>query len=190
MTSYSELCPIVLIAIGLSMDAFAVSITSGITVQCLKIKHAFKIAFFFGAFQAIMPVLGWLAGIGLKSSVESIDHWIAFGLLTFIGLKMIYEAVWIKEIEKKCDPLNLIVLFGLAIATSIDALAVGITFAFIKVPIITPALIIGIITFTISLSGVYIGNRMGDRLGSKMEVIGGLILIGIGIKILLEHLYR
>jgi len=188
MTSFAELYPIILIAIGLSMDAFAVSITSGITIQCLKIRHAFRIAFFFGLFQAIMPVLGWLAGMGLKNYVEAFDHWIAFGLLTFIGGKMIYEAVWITEVEKKCDPLNLIVLFGLAIATSIDALAVGITFAFIKVPIITPALLIGLITFSISLGGVFIGNRMGDRLSSKMEVIGGLILIGIGIKILLQHI--
>lgn len=190
MTNTFELLPIILIAIGLSMDALAVSITSGITINCLRVKHAFKIAFFFGAFQAIMPLLGWLAGIGLKSYVETIDHWIAFGLLTFIGMKMIYEAVWINELEKKCDPLNLIVLLGLAIATSIDALAVGITFAFIKVPIITPALIIGVITFTLSLSGVYIGNKIGDKLGSKMEVLGGLILIGIGIKILFEHLCR
>ena len=189
MTSFSELYPIILIAIGLSMDAFAVSITSGITIKCLRIKHAFRIAFFFGAFQAIMPVIGWLAGIGLKQYVENFDHWIAFGLLVFIGGKMIYEAVWIKEIEKKCDPLNLIVLLGLAIATSIDALAVGVTFAFLKVSIFTPALIIGCITFVISLGGVYLGNKAGDRLGSTMEVVGGLILIGMGIKILIQHLF-
>jgi putative Mn2+ efflux pump MntP len=170
------------------MDAFAVSITSGITIQCLQIKHALRIAFFFGLFQALMPIVGWLAGIGLKSYVEAFDHWIAFSLLVFIGAKMIYEAVWIKEVEKKCDPLNLVVLLGLAVATSIDALAVGITFAFLKVSIITPAVLIGCITFGISLSGVFIGNKVGDKLGSKMEVIGGLILIGIGIKILLQHL--
>ncbi len=171
------------------MDAFAVSITSGITIKCLQIKHAFRIAFFFGAFQAFMPVIGWLAGIGLKQYVEAFDHWIAFGLLVFIGAKMIYEAIWIKEIEKKCDPLNLVVLLGLAVATSIDALAVGITFAFLKVSIITPAIIIGCITFVISFAGVNIGNKAGDKFGSTMEVIGGFILIGIGIKILLQHLY-
>jgi putative Mn2+ efflux pump MntP len=188
MTSFAELYPIILIAIGLSMDAFAVSITSGITIDCLRLKHAARIAFFFGAFQAVMPILGWLAGIGLKQYVEAFDHWIAFGLLLFIGVKMIYEAVWIKEVEKKCDPLNITILLGLAIATSIDALAVGVTFAFIKVPIITPAVIIGLTTFTISFGGVFIGNKFGNRLGSKMEVIGGLILIAIGVKILLQHI--
>ena len=184
----SELYPILLIAVGLAMDAFAVSITSGITIDCLKIRYAFRIALFFGLFQAFMPIIGWLAGVGLKQYVEKFDHWIAFGLLVFIGGKMIYEAVWIREVEKKCDPLNVIVLLGLAVATSIDALAVGVTFAFIRVPIITPAIIIGVITFFISLCGVFIGNRMGDRLGSKMEVIGGVILIGIGVKILFQHL--
>jgi putative Mn2+ efflux pump MntP len=186
--SFQEIYPIIFIAIGLAMDAFAVSITSGITIECLKIKHAFRIALFFGLFQALMPILGWLAGIGLKQYVEAFDHWIAFGLLLFIGGKMIYEALWISEVEKKCDPLNLYVLLGLAIATSIDALAVGVTFAFIKIPIITPALVIGVITFSISFSGVFIGNRLGDQLGSKMEVIGGIILIGMGVKILLQHL--
>jgi manganese efflux pump family protein len=186
--NFNELISIVLIAIGLSMDAFAVSITSGITIECLRIKHAARIAFFFGAFQALMPILGWLAGIGLKQYVERFDHWIAFGLLVFIGSKMIYEAVWIREVEKKCNPLNFMILLGLAVATSIDALAVGVTFAFLKVPIITPAIIIGVITFTISFCGVFIGNKVGDRLGSKMEIIGGLILIGIGIKILLQHI--
>ena len=135
-----------------------------------------------------MPVLGWLAGIGLKQYVEAYDHWIAFGLLVFIGGKMIYEAIWIEEVEKKCDPLNLYVLLGLAVATSIDALAVGITFAFLKIAIITPAIVIGVITFLISFSGVYLGRGIGSRLGSKMEIFGGLILIGIGVKILLQHL--
>lgn len=188
MLSSGQLLSIILIAVGLAMDAFAVSITSGCTIQCLKIRHAFRIAFLFGMFQALMPVLGWLAGIGLKQYVEAFDHWIAFALLVFIGGKMIYEAVWMEEVERKCDSLNLYVLLGLAVATSIDALAVGITFAFLKIAIITPALIIGIITFGISLGGVFIGNRLGDRLGYKMEIFGGLILIGIGIKILIQHL--
>ncbi len=182
-----HLWSIILISLGLAMDAFAVSITKGITIQCLKLRHAVKIAVFFGGFQALMPLLGWLAGIGLKQYVESFDHWIAFALLSFIGTKMIYEAIWIKEVEKKCDPLNLVVLLGLAIATSIDALAVGISFAFLHISIISPALIIGVITFVLSLAGVFIGNRIGDRLGSKMEVLGGIILIGMGIKILLSH---
>lgn len=188
MTDFSAYYSIILISFGLAMDAFAVSITNGITIQCLKLRHALRIAIFFGGFQALMPVLGWLAGIGLKQYVESYDHWIAFGLLFFIGIKMIYEAIWIDEVEKKCDPLNILVLLGLAIATSIDALAVGVSFAFLKIDIVSPALIIGLITFLLSLAGVFIGNRMGDKLGSKMEILGGIILIGMGFKILLSHL--
>lgn len=188
MSNFTQLWSIILISIGLAMDAFAVSITNGITIQCLKLKHAVKIAIFFGGFQALMPLIGWLAGIGLKQYVESFDHWIAFALLLFIGAKMIYEAIWIDEVEKKCDPLNLVVLLGLAIATSIDAMAVGVTFAFLHIAIITPAIIIGLITFGLSLAGVFIGNRLGDRLGSKMEILGGIILIGMGTKILMSHL--
>lgn len=188
MTNNIQIWSIILISLGLAMDAFAVSITNGITIQCLKIRNALKIAVFFGGFQALMPLIGWLAGLGLKQYVESFDHWIAFGLLLFIGAKMIYEAVWINEVEKKCDPLNLIVLLGLAIATSIDAMAVGITFAFLHIAIFTPAIIIGLITFCLSFAGVFIGNRIGDRLGSRMEVLGGIILIGMGCKILLSHL--
>ncbi len=188
MNFVADILPIILISLGLAMDAFAVSITNGITIQCLRLKHALKIAIFFGGFQALMPLIGWLAGIGLKQYVESFDHWIAFALLLFIGAKMIYETIWIDEVEKKCDPLNLVVLLGLAIATSIDAMAVGVTFAFLHIAIVTPAIIIGVITFALSLAGVFIGNRLGDRLGSKMEVLGGIILIGMGTKILLSHL--
>lgn len=185
---FHDYLSIILISLGLAMDAFAVSITNGITIKCLRLRHAVKIAVFFGGFQALMPVLGWLAGIGLKQYVEAIDHWIAFGLLSFIGAKMIYEAVWIQEVEKKCDPLNVFVLLSLAIATSIDAMAVGVTFAFLHISIATPAITIGVITFLLSLAGVFIGNRMGDRIGSKMEILGGVILIGMGTKILLSHL--
>lgn len=188
MLDFNQLWPIIFISVGLAMDAFAVSITNGITIQCLKLRYAIRIAVFFGGFQALMPLIGWLAGLGLKQYVESFDHWIAFALLLFIGAKMIYEAIWIDEVEKKCDPLNLVVLLGLAIATSIDAMAVGITFAFLHVAILLPAIIIGVITFALSLAGVFIGNCLGDRIGSKMEVVGGIILIGMGLKILLEHL--
>lgn len=183
-----EIYQVCLIGLGLAMDAFAVSIGSGIAIQCLRARNALRVALFFGGFQALMPVMGWLAGRGLKSYVESFDHWIAFALLAGIGIKMIYESVWLKEAQKKCDPLNLLVLFGLAIATSIDALAVGVSFAFLNVEIVSPALIIGAITFALCFAGVYIGNRIGDRLGTKMEVLGGIILILMGIKILLEHL--
>ena len=177
------------IAIGLSMDAFAVSITSGFIIKRLKVKHALLIAVFFGGFQAIMPVIGWLAGLTVKSLIENVDHWIAFGLLAFIGGKMIYESFKLEQDEKALDPLNILVLFMLAIATSIDALAVGLTFAFLKIKILTPIVIIGCTTFIISFIGVYIGDRFGHFFEKKMEFLGGLILIGIGLKILIEHLF-
>lgn len=170
------------------MDAFAVSITSGSAIKRLHIKHALRIAFFFGAFQALMPVIGWLAGLSLIDVITGIDHWIAFGLLVFIGCKMIYESTLMSSEEKNNNPLNIGVLLMLSIATSIDALAVGLSLSFIKVFIVTPALIIGIITFSLSYLGVYIGNRLGHFFENKFEVVGGIILIGIGIKILAEHL--
>lgn len=179
---------VLLIAIGLAMDAFAVSIARGIALKKLRVHHALIIAAFFGLFQALMPVLGWLAGLGLKDFISEIDHWIAFGLLSLIGINMILESRRLEKAEEPIKGLSLQVLFVLAVATSIDALAVGLSFAFLKISIATPALIIGAITFGLSFSGVYIGNRIGHLLESKIEVIGGLILIGIGIKILLEHL--
>ena len=179
---------IVLIGIGLAMDALAVSITSGFTLKTFKVRYAFKIAIFFGAFQAIMPVLGWLAGNSFRQYIESVDHWIAFGLLAFIGGKMIYESTIMKKTESKADPNNLLILFGLSLATSIDALAVGISFSVLKLEIIGPVLIIGLVTFIFSFFGVYIGKRFGKFLGNKIEITGGVVLIGIGIKILIEHL--
>lgn len=178
----------ILIAIGLAMDAFAVSISSGLCIKRVKNRHAFKIAFSFGAFQAVMPALGWLAGRTLSSLVSSIDHWIAFLLLTIIGGKMIYEAQKEKEDKKMMNPLKPHILLALSVATSIDALAVGITFAFLNVTIITPVAIIGLITFILSFVGVHIGNRMGHFFEKKIEILGGLILIGIGLKILIQHL--
>jgi len=183
-----DLIIILFIAIGLAMDAFAVSITSGIRIRNLRIKHAFKIAIFFGSFQAFMPVIGWLAGLSLRDFISEIDHWIAFGLLSLIGCKMIYESITIDPSEKKLDPLNVYVLLILAIATSIDALAVGVSFAFLKVLIATPIIVIGIVTFLLSFIGVFIGNKLGHFFEKKIEIIGGLILIGIGVKILVEHL--
>lgn len=179
---------IILIALGLAMDAFAVSIASGVTIKNIKAKHALKIGLFFGAFQAIMPVIGWLAGLSLKNFISSFDHWVVFGILCFIGAKMIYESTKLKEEKQDNDPLNGFVLLILAIATSIDALAVGISFAFLKIAIFTPVLVIGGITFILSFCGVYIGDRLGHFFESKIEVLGGIILIGIGTKILLEHI--
>ncbi len=170
------------------MDAFAVSITSGITIKNLKINNALKIALFFGLFQAIMPLVGWLAGLSLKDFISEIDHWIAFGLLSFIGCKMIYESITVQSSKKEINPLNVYVLLVLAVATSIDALAVGVSFAFLKVSIVTPVIIIGTVTFLLSYLGVYIGDRIGHFFENKIEIAGGLLLIGIGLKILIESL--
>ncbi len=183
-----DLITIIFIALGLAMDAFAVSIASGVTLKKVRLRYAFRVALFFGGFQALMPLLGWLAGNSFSSYIAAFDHWVAFGLLAFIGGKMIYESTVLKEAEKKTDPRNLTILFILAIATSIDALAVGLSFSFLNVTIIEPVIIIGVITFLLSFAGVYIGARTGSFFENKIEIIGGIILIGIGIKILIEHL--
>ncbi len=169
------------------MDAFAVSVTSGITIKRLKIEHAVRIALFFGAFQAVMPVIGWLAGLGLSGFVANVDHWVAFGLLTFIGCKMIYEAFALEPDERRSDPLNVQVLLVLSIATSIDALAVGVSFALLAVSIITPVLVIGAITFGLSLLGALLGGRLGGLFAKRAEIGGGLVLIAIGVRILIAH---
>jgi len=183
-----DIVSIIFIAFGLAMDAFAVSITSGLTIKNLRINSALKIAIFFGTFQAVMPLIGWLAGLSFRNFIVGIDHWIAFGLLTVIGCKMIYESTKMELDKKKIDPLNFYVLFILSIATSIDALVVGLSLSFLKVFIALPAIIIGIITFLLSIFGVYFGNRFGHYFERKIEIAGGVILISIGIKILIEHL--
>ena len=170
------------------MDAFAVSITSGLTIKSLKINNALKIAIFFGLFQAIMPLIGWLAGLSFRDFISDVDHWMAFGLLSVIGCKMIYESSKMELNKKKINPLNIYVLLVLSVATSIDALAVGLSLSFLKVSIVLPAVIIGIVTFLLSIIGVYFGNRFGHYFERKIEIFGGLILICIGIKILIEHL--
>jgi putative Mn2+ efflux pump MntP len=178
---------ILFIAFGLAMDAFAVSITNGITIKHQRINNALKIGIFFGSFQALMPLIGWLAGLRLRDFISGFDHWVAFGLLSLIGGKMIYESTKIGD-DKEIRSLNLFVLFLLSIATSIDALAVGLSFAFLKISIATPIIVIGIVTFILSFLGVLVGNKLGHFFENKMEILGGLILIGIGIKILIEHL--
>lgn len=178
---------VVLIGVGLAMDAFAVSIASGITIEKMKLRHAFRISAFFGSFQAIMPLIGWAAGLTFRSYIESLDHWIAFILLGFIGIKMIRDSR--KEEEESFDPLNVYVLFTLSIATSIDALAVGVTFSFLDIIVWEAALIIGVVTFIICLIGTKLGKSYGHLLEDKVEVAGGLILIAIGFKILIQHLF-
>jgi putative Mn2+ efflux pump MntP len=182
-----DLISVFLIAAGLSMDAFAVSLSTGMALRCTAID-AFKLAFFFGFFQFMMPVIGWAGASSFSSLISSIDHWIAFALLSLIGIKMIYESLK-KDENRECPVLNLRTLFILAIATSIDALAVGISFAFLNVSIVKPVIIIGLVTFSFSLAGVYIGKKSGHFFEKKMELFGGLILILIGIKILAEHIF-
>ena len=176
-------------AIGLSMDAFAVSVCNAMMVNNLRLRDAAKFGLFYGFFQALMPLIGWLAGKTFSSYVIAFDHWVAFVLLAFIGGKMILDAVRGEEECSNENPLKFKVLFVLAIATSIDALAVGITFAFMKMAILSSVLLIGAITFAISTAGALIGKKAGSALGSRAEIVGGIILILIGAKILIEHLF-
>ncbi len=178
------------IALGVSMDAFAVAVTSGIIINKVKLKNALKIGFFFGFFQALMPLIGWGAGIGFHHYIEKFDHWIAFILLVIIGGKMIYESFKGDEGEedKNKNPLQLKVLLFLAVATSIDALAVGISFAFLEIPIFSSIIIIGMVTFIFSFLGVLIGKSSGQFLRGKAEIVGGVVLTFIGVKILFDHL--
>ena len=180
-----------LIGVGLAMDAFAVSICKGLGMPKVKRKNAFIIGLFFGGFQALMPFLGWALGKSFEKYIIQIDHWIAFILLVFIGGKMIYEVMNPSEedtVTVRDIPLDLKELMILAIATSIDALAVGVTFAFLNYPIMEAISIIGILTFIICVAGVYIGNYFGSRFKKQAELASGVILIMIGLKILLEHL--
>ena len=176
-----------LTAVGLSMDAFAVSVCKGLSERDLRPWDAVKTGLFFGGFQALMPLLGWLLGTRFESYITEIDHWIAFILLTFIGGKMIWEVLFGKE-EETSGSFDLKELLILAVATSIDALAVGITFAFLSVDIWSSVLVIGATTFCFGVGGVYLGNRVGGKFHEKAEIAGGAILILIGLKILLEHL--
>lgn len=181
-----ELFDIILIAIGLAMDSFAVSITAGLILQRCKPKDFLPIGLYMGIFQAGMPVLGWLAGTGLQKYIEAYDHWIAFGLLFIIGGKMVYENL-IKGNPHCFNPRKQIVLLGLAVATSIDALIVGVNFGVMQISIIQPIIIIGCITAFLSALGVFLGKTFKKLYFFKLETIGGFVLIGIGVKILIEH---
>ncbi|MBL7214194.1 MAG: manganese efflux pump [Phycisphaerae bacterium] len=184
-----EIITITGIAVGLAMDAFAVSVVSGSVFKELHIRYALRMAFFFGAFQAIMPLLGYLAGNAFAEYIVNYDHWIAFGLLVLIGGKMIYEAFKIKAVEKTPqNPSNLIVLVALSIATSIDALAVGVTLSLVTHHIYAAVILIGAVTFALSYIGYEIGKKMGHFFENKIEILGGLILIAIGLKILIAHI--
>lgn len=182
-----SLLELFLVAVGLSMDAFAVSICKGLAMRKLAFKKAAVIGLWFGGFQAGMPLIGYFLGKQFESYIISIDHWIAFVLLSIIGITMIREALS-KEEEKSDDSLAVKTMFLLAVATSIDALAVGVTFAFLQVSIAPAVSLIGITTFLLSVVGVKVGNVFGMKYKSKAEITGGVILIAIGLKILLEHL--
>ena len=191
---------IILIGIGLSMDAFAVALCKGLSMKTLNVKAAFIIAGFFGFFQALMPLIGWLLGSTFEKYISSFDHWVAFGLLFIIGGKMLFDAI--KELKEEIEAeefrLKIPELFLLAVATSIDALAIGITLACLgtsalgstaeNLSIWLCIVTIGAITFILSFIGVFIGNKFGARFKAKAEIAGGIVLILIGVKILLEHL--
>lgn len=190
-TKMAVFIELLLMGVGLAMDAFAVSICKGLAMRKVNKKQAVVIGLFFGGFQALMPFIGWLLGSQFESYITSIDHWIAFILLGFIGGKMIVEALKPEEtveIKEMDAPLDLKEMLLLAVATSIDALAVGITFAFLDYPIVEAISIIGITTFCISVGGVYVGNFFGNKYKNKAEFAGGLILVIIGLRILFSHL--
>ena len=178
---------LLLIAVGLSMDAFAVAICKGLSLPRLKLKHSLLVGLYFGLAQGLMPAIGYLLGSAFSSMVSQIDHWIAFVLLGIIGFNMIRESL--HHDEEECNPsLAFRVMLPLAIATSIDALTVGISFAFLNAPIVPAASLITVITFALSAFGVWLGHVFGAKFKSKAEFLGGVVLILLGAKILLEHL--
>ena len=178
---------LLLLSVGLGMDAFAVSVCKGISMKKMNWKITCIIGLYFGGFQALMPVLGYFLGSTFESVISNLDHWIAFGLLAIIGGNMIKDA-FSKECDSFDDDVRFKAMIVLAIATSIDALAVGITFAFLKVNLILAISMIGVITFILAIVGTKVGNRFGDKYEKKAEFVGGVILILLGIKILLEHM--
>ena len=178
---------LLLLAVGLAMDAFAVSVCKGLSVERLKPRHPITAGLYFGGFQALMPLIGWLLGSQFESLIKNVDHWIAFGLLAVIGANMIRESFGkAEELNSSFSPKAML---PLAVATSIDALAVGVTFAFLEVSIVFAVSIIGAVTFVISAAGVRIGNVFGAKYKSRAELAGGVILIILGVKILIEHLF-
>jgi len=184
-----EIFTVVLLAISLSFDSFAVSVCSGLNLPHIRFFQAAKIATFLALFQAFMPLVGWLVGNSIKSLIEPVDHWIAFGLLSLIGGKMIIESFISSEAREIKNPLHIKVILTLSLATSIDALAIGFSFATLLDKILIAVFIIGAVTFIASMLGILLGKKTGPKINKYSEIIGGLILIFIGCKILIEHLY-
>jgi putative Mn2+ efflux pump MntP len=180
---------VLLIAVGLSMDAMVVSLCAGAGGYTASHRPALRISLSFGLFQAGMPVLGWIAGSVVSSWVGGIDHWLAFGLLVFVAIRMVRSGLRPDGIEPACDPTQGPELIVLSIATSIDALAVGFSIALLSVPILLPALLIGVVTFLLSYLATHMGRRLNLRFGKRMEIVGGLVLGLIGLRILLAHLF-
>ena len=183
-----SLLELFLLAVGLSMDAFAVSVCKGLSVDRIRPRHALICGAYFGVFQALMPLIGYLLGVRFQGLIQQVDHWIAFVLLTLIGVNMLREAFGKDEAESVDASFGFKTMLMLAVATSIDALAVGVTFAFLQVAIVPAVSFIGATTFVISAIGVKIGNVFGLRWRKPAEIAGGVILIAIGLKILIEHL--
>jgi manganese efflux pump family protein len=176
------------IAVGLSMDAFAVSVVAGLGLAQVTYRHVFRIAFHFGLFQFLMPILGWLAGMQLADYIEAYDHWIAFGLLSYVGGKMLWEARHERKPGAGVDPTRGLMLVTLSLATSIDALAVGLSMALLGVEILLPSIIIGVVTASLCTAGILFGARIGSRWSRYAEIAGGIILIAIGLRIVFGHL--
>jgi putative Mn2+ efflux pump MntP len=179
---------LVFIALALAMDAFAVALAAGVALYPVSKRQLFRLSFHFGLFQGLMPIIGWLAGLSVQRLISAYDHWLAFGLLSFVGGKMIFEAFHDNEEKQKTDPTRGATMVMLSIATSIDALAVGLSLAVIGVTIWTPALVIAVTASTLTVAGMLLGGKIGMIWGKRVEVLGGLLLIGIGLKILAEHL--
>lgn len=183
-----SLFEIILIALGLAMDAFAVCLCAGTTGFIKGLRPVFRLAFHFGLFQALMPTLGWLLGIGVERYIAPFDHWVAFALLAFVGVRMVRSGLDPDGEEECVDPSRGGTLVMLAVATSIDAFAVGLSFAVLRVSILWPVLIIGFVAAGMSLVGLFLGSRLGKAFGKRMEVIGGLILILIGVRVVISHM--
>jgi len=180
---------ILLIAVALALDAFAVAMAAGVSLPRLTFRHTFRLSWHFGLFQAMMNVFGWLAGLSFRAVIENFDHWLAFGLLSFVGLRMIKEALQEREEEQRRDPTRGKTLVMLSIATSIDSLAVGLSFSVLKISVWFPAAVIGLMALALTACGLYIGRAVGStsRLGAKVEIAGGVVLLAIGFKILFDH---
>lgn len=172
------------------MDAFAVAVVAGLTLESLTRRHVFRLSFHFGLFQGLMPTIGWVAGVAVHRYLAAFDHWVAFGLLAFVGGRMIYSAAFGggQDAKPSADPTRGWSLVILSVATSIDALAVGLSLALLGSTILVPVLVIGVVAAGFTIAGMYLGRRIGSAWGRKVEILGGIILIGIGIKIVVQQL--